>query len=780
MPPVQIDMTTPPVQATMPQPEIIAPVIIPAEVTAFLQAVDELTASWEELKARIENGEELDFDAEMEAVNILGLAAMDAYEAVQMADLESFDGVESALIQMVAVTADMGYAANLLLSTGHTCYLRIGKIVVDSNNIQKSYIYPKRTSFTCVNSQGHSTNANHGYSWSDIKNCYPGAIGYTRTYPGVNGKQKIPVYSLPAYGSIELQNDAMICLVFRETPTYTVTVNYVYENGQKAADSKSKTGVNGTSYSWTSPTISGYTPDKATVSGTINGNKTITVTYKSNVEKVTLTYDANGGTNPPAATTLNKGSKFTIKNKQNMTHDGDYTFLGWNEDKDATSADPKWGFGEEVVLNQNTTLYAIWKKNGPTPPNGTFDLKKVFVGLDEIPADFSFDYTVTSGTNTATEKFNIGNAKSVDEDTLTVTWKAPYYYNMGANNNVTIVEKADVEGYTYTATSSAGNANGNTITFVINAMLSGATRTITNTYTPNIVEKPELTVTKTASATKVKPGETVNYTIEVKNTGNADAKNVTVTDVLDSNLTFGSATLNGKDITLENGVYTIGDLAKNGTAKLIITATVKDNVAAGTEIKNTATADYDGKPDDENPSDTVDVTVIDNKITVRVKKVFEGIEASDIPNNFKLTWVAGKDKGELTLNNFTRKDNDLTYIWAIEMADDETLKLTESGAGIAGKSLTVSAEANKSWLNATLNSNVVTKPAPESEKTAAGNNGNNSGVVTLADGYDITDSDSDNVTVVIPAAPYVTVTNKYEGDNGKGIEISKTRKAIKW
>ena len=94
----------------MPQPEIIAPIVIPAVVTTFLQSVDELTAAWNELQARMESGLELDFTAELEALNDLGVAAMDAYEAVQAADLESFDGVEIALEQLMIVTEEIGYA----------------------------------------------------------------------------------------------------------------------------------------------------------------------------------------------------------------------------------------------------------------------------------------------------------------------------------------------------------------------------------------------------------------------------------------------------------------------------------------------------------------------------------------------------------------------------------------------------------------------------------------------------------------------------------------------
>lgn len=65
--------------------------------------------------------------------------------------------------------------------------------------------------------------------------------------------------------------------------TYKLTIYYKYADGTKAADTHTETLKNGKSYSVTSPTITGYTPDRTTVSGKINGgNVTVTVTYTKN------------------------------------------------------------------------------------------------------------------------------------------------------------------------------------------------------------------------------------------------------------------------------------------------------------------------------------------------------------------------------------------------------------------------------------------------------------------------------------------------------------------
>ena len=65
--------------------------------------------------------------------------------------------------------------------------------------------------------------------------------------------------------------------------SYTLTINYVYRDGSKAAESHIETILYGKDYSVTSPKISGYTADKLVVSGTMPAdNRTVTVTYTKN------------------------------------------------------------------------------------------------------------------------------------------------------------------------------------------------------------------------------------------------------------------------------------------------------------------------------------------------------------------------------------------------------------------------------------------------------------------------------------------------------------------
>ena len=82
----------------------------------------------------------------------------------------------------------------------------------------------------------------------------------------------------------------------------------------------------------------------------------------------TLNYYANGGTGAPASQThkatseYEKSHTFTISS-QAPTRDG-YTFLGWNTNRSATTAN--YQPGGSIVVTGTTTLYAVWEEN--TPP----------------------------------------------------------------------------------------------------------------------------------------------------------------------------------------------------------------------------------------------------------------------------------------------------------------------------------------------------------------------------------------------------------------------------
>ena len=191
--------------------------------------------------------------------------------------------------------------------------------------------------------------------------------------------------------------------------------------------------------------------------------------------------------------------------------------------------------------------------------------------------------------------------------------------------------------------------------------LPGGSATVTITEPDNPKdESTTLSVTKTADKTELKPGDEVEYTITVRNTGANAAKDVTVTDKLDGSLTFISATLtvNGseRNVTLDaNGKYTIGEIAKDGEAVLKITAKVSETLdtEAVKSIKNVATAGYDNKPEEPTNPDDPDSPkepIEDPKGEVETPVNPEEPENPDNPDNpenpdttYTVTWVSGYD-----------------------------------------------------------------------------------------------------------------------------------------
>lgn len=104
-----------------------------------------------------------------------------------------------------------------------------------------------------------------------------------------------------------------------------------------------------------------YSQVLVNVGGSLRINKKVSGTiYVSPVwkkKKYTITYDANGGSNAPAA------QKKTYKKNLTLTSDkpkwDGYKFMGWAADKEALK--PEYSGGETYEKNKSLTLYAVWE-----------------------------------------------------------------------------------------------------------------------------------------------------------------------------------------------------------------------------------------------------------------------------------------------------------------------------------------------------------------------------------------------------------------------------------
>ena len=87
---------------------------------------------------------------------------------------------------------------------------------------------------------------------------------------------------------------------------------------------------------------------------TFDGNVTLYAVWTR--QTYTITFNANGGSNAPAAQTKTYGVDLTLASSQ-PTRDG-YAFVGWAKTNTATVAE--YASGATYTENGNATLYAVW------------------------------------------------------------------------------------------------------------------------------------------------------------------------------------------------------------------------------------------------------------------------------------------------------------------------------------------------------------------------------------------------------------------------------------
>ena len=180
---------------------------------------------------------------------------------------------------------------------------------------------------------------------------------------------------------------------------YTATVRYLYGNsGRSAASSKSAIGKKGDQYYISSPRITGYTPNKYSVTGYFpSGDVSDTVYYYENT--YAIAYNANGGSGAPANQVK---SHFTpLKLSTQKPRRTGYTFLGWSTSSTATTA--TYSPGDTYTNNGRVTLYAVWASktytisydaNGgggaPCSQRKTHDIKILIPTVEPVRNGYTF------------------------------------------------------------------------------------------------------------------------------------------------------------------------------------------------------------------------------------------------------------------------------------------------------------------------------------------------------------------------------------------------------
>ncbi len=146
----------------------------------------------------------------------------------------------------------------------------------------------------------------------------------------------------------------------------TLTITFNANGGSVSTSSKSVTY--GAAYgTLPTPTRTGFTFDgwytaangglQITNSTIVNlgANQTLYAHWSTNMN--TITYDANGGFEPPFPQTVTKGEYITISGEK-LSRSG-YEFLGWSKKASSNKAD--YTPGQKITINEDVTLYAVWK-----------------------------------------------------------------------------------------------------------------------------------------------------------------------------------------------------------------------------------------------------------------------------------------------------------------------------------------------------------------------------------------------------------------------------------
>ncbi len=230
-----------------------------------------------------------------------------------------------------------------------------------------------------------------------------------------------------------------------------------------------------------------------------------------------------------------------------------------------------------------------------------------------------------------------------------------------------------------------------------------------NTASVSVTVNPaDLSIQKDVNEDQPREGETIVYTVKVKNQGPAAfASGIKVRDVLPAGVTFVSASATQGDYHNGTGLWDVGSLADGVEKRLTIYATV-DPGTAGMRINNTASVysfdQTDNKPDNDSEGTVIHVKHIDLLIqkSVNDAKPDEGQNiiytlqlTNSGPTDTKALNVVVHEKLPAGVTFISAKPNDaydeVSGLWTVgdvDRGDTTTLTINASvDAGTSGTSI---------------------------------------------------------------------------------------------
>lgn len=270
--------------------------------------------------------------------------------------------------------------------------------------------------------------------------------------------EQIPVtsyYQPSAVSRAKALNEGVMAANDGPTPsTYTIIINYQFEDGKQAANPWTATVATGSTYTQdiTSPVVVGYTPDQETVQVNTSEAKTYIVTYK------------------PAEV------EFTVKHYQQNVFNDEYTLADTETKKDYTKSEVGAGLAKTDYTGFYSLLYDTTTKiaaDGSTVVEIKYDRYYYLMnfnldggyGVEPIYARYGAPISVDTPTKPGYTfegwDKTIPTTMPAKNETYAANWKA------SDSTKVTVViwgENADDEEYSYIKSSEIQAKPGTTLT----------------------------------------------------------------------------------------------------------------------------------------------------------------------------------------------------------------------------------------------------------------------------------------------------------------------------
>ena len=240
----------------------------------------------------------------------------------------------------------------------------------------------------------------------------------------------------PATIPTEIEGNGVI-KVYYTINSYTLKINYVYEDGTKAEETYIKEVNYNDEYSVISPTIAGYTADIETVEGVMPANNVeVTVTYKINSYKLTINYVYSDGTEAANAhkENLNFNETYSVESPEIAGYTADIKIVAGTMPAGDVTVTVTYDINS-YILTINY-VYSDGTEAAPTYTD-TLDYKEEY--SVESPAITGY----TANPETVEGTMPAGNVTVTVTYTInTYNYKVEYYYATVLDNTKTDIKSA--------------------------------------------------------------------------------------------------------------------------------------------------------------------------------------------------------------------------------------------------------------------------------------------------------------------------------------------------